>query len=114
MIAEKSWKFYEDVRPWAHGKVVKLVVTRGTPDVIYNTKIYTIGGDEIWLSGFTCGKDHPAAIALVELIRKLDKEEWHFQNEWKMTDGSRKQALTRDDIVRMVLTNNKLVMEWKP
>ena len=114
MISELSWKFYETSRPWARGKVMKLITIRGTPENVYNTKLYTSEGDEIWLSGFTCGKDHPSAIALVELIRKIDKEEWNLNKDWKMSDGKRQQTITRDDIVKMVLTNNKIIMEFKP
>jgi hypothetical protein len=91
-----SLKFFEQVKSTLEGKIVKLMAERGTPEVIYNTRLYTDRKEEVWLSGFTCGKTHAGALGLCELIQSLN---------WK--------AVTREEIARIVLSNNRFTMEWK-
>jgi len=73
MIPEHSLEFLESIKRTLFGSIVKLEAQRATePTMIYNTKLFTDRNEEIWLSGFTCGKPHHGAEMLCVLIAVLN------------------------------------------
>jgi len=98
MRPDYSLTFFEKVRPDLQGNIVKLEAQRGIPEILFNTKLFTDKKEEVWLSGFTCGKQHLGTLKLMELITMLD---WHKQ-------------VPIEEIERIVLNNNSFRMEFYP
>lgn len=98
MRVEKSLSFYEAVIQILNGDVVRLEAVRGNPYDTYNTRLYTDRNEEIWFSGFTCGKQHAGALGLCELVAMLGWDKY----------------VSRKEIVNIVLSNNSFRMEFRP
>lgn len=96
MYVASSLAFFEATRSDLEGDIVKLEAQRGSPDVIYNTKLFTDMNEEIWLSGLTCGKEHSGSLGLCELVVMLGWDKY----------------ISREEIARIVLTNNSFRMEF--
>lgn len=97
MKPDLSLAYFEVVRKDIEGEVVCLEVFRGGPNKTYNTILYTDRNEQIWLSGFTCGKPHLGAHGLCMLIAMLDWTDW-----WP-----------EEEVIHVVLNNDKFKVEFK-
>jgi hypothetical protein len=97
---DKSLTFFFENRKFMHGRIVRVVCLRATPMDTYNTRLYSENGDEMKLSGMTCGKVHRATHALIELLKSL-RDDW----------GT---GMTDEDIKKIAYSNNKVELEFHP
>jgi hypothetical protein len=92
-----SLAFFERIRPMLRGRIMLLDAERASPHINYNVRLFTDQNEEIWFSGFSCGKNNKGAFGLCELIEMLGWSSW----------------LQGDAIPRTVLGNSKFVMQYE-
>ena len=98
MVVSQSLIFYEVTKAFLEGNIIRLEAQRGTPEVTYNTRLFTDRNEEVWFSGVTCGKEHAGARGLCELVSLIGWDKY----------------VPKEEVVRIVLSNNSFRMEFHP
>ena len=92
-----SLAFVESIMPDLEGTILRLFCKRGDSKEKYNTRLYTNRNEEVWLSGFTCGKSNAGTFGLCELMVMLGWDSW----------------IPRELMVKIVLSNNKFMIQFE-
>jgi len=97
---DHSLTFFLENKKLMKGRINKVICNRGGPQERYNTRLYTDSGDEMQLSGMTCGKNHRSTKALIELIKIL-RDDWG-------------KGMTDEQIKKVCYENNRVELGYTP